>query len=131
MNMKFLRSISTLLTGMMLIVGAAYAQEDTSIMERLNLTSQQKDQIKALREQFQSETKKLRADIKGLLEEEKRLKASATSNETALRGLLKQRADKEIELSLALTRFNEKLESILTADQKRILKKALEERRGK
>ena len=131
MTMKFLRSILTLLSGMMLIVGAAYAQEDTSIMERLNLTAQQKDQIKTLREQFQSETKQLRADIKSLLEEEKRLKGSASPNEAALRSLLKQRADKEIELSLALTRFNEKLESILTADQKRILKKALEEKRGK
>lgn len=131
MNMKFLRSILTLLTGMMLMVGAASAQEDNSIMERLNLTAQQRDQVKSLREQFQSETKKLRLDIKSLLEEEKRLKAGTSPNETALRNLLKQRADKEIELSLALTRFNEKLESILTADQKRILKKALEERRGK
>jgi Spy/CpxP family protein refolding chaperone len=129
--MKFLRSILTLLTGMMLIVGAAYAQEDTSIMERLNLTAQQKDQVKALREQFQTETKKLRADIKSLLEDEKRLKGAASPNEAALRTLLKQRADKEIELSLALTRFNEKLESILTGEQKQILKKALEERKKK
>ncbi len=130
MNMKFLRSFVTLLTGIMLTVGAAYAQED-SIMERLNLSAQQKDQVKALREQFQKETKQLRAEIKGFLEEEKRLKASSSSNETALRNLLKQRADKEIDLSLALTRFNEKLESILTADQKRILKKAQEEKRNK
>jgi len=129
MKLKFLRPFMTVLAGMMLLAGASYAQDDVSIMDRLNLTDAQKGQVKDLREKFRAETEQLRADLKQLLDEEKVLRKANPPNEAALRAKLKQRADKEIELSLALTRFNEKLEGILTADQKRLLAKIREEKR--
>jgi len=131
MNVKFLRPLMMLLVGMMVMAGSAYAQDDSSVMDRLGLTSQQREQIKDLREKFRGETEKLRVDIKRLLEVEKDLKAATPLDETALARTLRQRADKEIELSLALTRFNERLESILSADQKRTLDRLRGEKRGK
>lgn len=127
MKMKFLRPFVTLLAGMMLMAGAAYAQDDASIMDRLSLSEAQKGQIKDLREKFRVETEKLRADIKRLLDQERALKKDG--NTDGLRPVLRQRADKEIELSLALTRFNEQLESILTPEQRRVLEKIREEKR--
>jgi protein CpxP len=131
MKMKITRPVVALLASMTLMAGSAYAQEDGSIMDRLNLSAQQKTQIKTLREQFQSETKPLRDDIKKLLETERQLKSATPLNEAALRPVLKQRADKEIELSLALTRFNENLEGILTAEQKNLLKQIRGQRNHK
>jgi Spy/CpxP family protein refolding chaperone len=129
MKLKFLRPFMTLVAGMMLLAGAAHAQDDASVMDRLNLSESQKVQIKDLREKFRTETEQLRSALKQLLEEEKQLRKADPPNEAALRRKLKERADKEIELSLALTRFNERLEGILTADQKRVLAKIREEKR--
>ena len=128
MKMKLLRPFVALLAGMMLMSGAALAQDDASIMDRLNLSDAQKGQVKDLREKFRVETEKLRADIKRLLDQERALKKGGGSTD-ALRPVLKQRADKEVELSLALTRFNEQLEGILTQDQRRVLEKIREEKR--
>jgi Spy/CpxP family protein refolding chaperone len=129
MKLKFLHPLMTMLVGMLLVSGAAYAQDDASVMDRLNLTETQKVQIKDLREKFRAETEQLRTALKQLLEEEKQLRKANPPNEAALRAKLKERADKEIELSLALTRFNERLEGILTADQKKMLAKIREEKR--
>src|SRR5687768_1657344 len=113
-NNKLVRPIAMLLFGLAIAAGPAYAQEDAPIMERLGLTKQQRDQISALTEQFANATTPLRNDIRRLVEEEKRLKSAASPNETALRRKLQERADKEIELSLALTRFHERVEGVLT-----------------
>jgi Spy/CpxP family protein refolding chaperone len=129
MKLKFLTPFMTLLASMMLLSGAAYAQDDASVMDRLNLSESQKTQIKDLREKFRTETEQLRTAVKQLLEEEKQLRKANPPNEAALRSKMKERADKEIELSLALTRFNERLEGILTADQRRILDRIREEKR--
>lgn len=131
MNVKSLTPLVTMLLGMILAAGSAHAQEDNSVMDRLNLSSQQREQIKDLREKFRAETEKIRADIKRLLEVEKDLKSRTPVDEAALAKVLRQRADKEIELSLALTRFNERLEALLSAEQKRTLDRVREEKRGK
>jgi Spy/CpxP family protein refolding chaperone len=131
MKVKFLYPLVTVLFSMMVMAGTAYAQDDGSIMDRLGLNAQQKEQVKDLREKFRSETEKLRSDIKRLLEEERELKSADQVKESALAAKLRQRADKEIELTLALTRFNERLESILTSDQKRVLEKIRAEKRSK
>jgi|GEM_PF-1935863 len=131
MRVKFPGLLVALFPAIVMAVGPAYAQDDNSIMDRLNLSSQQREQIKDLREKFRAETEKIRADIKRLLEVEKDLKEKTPIDEPALAKVLRQRADKEIELSLALTRFNERLESILSADQKRMLDKVRQEKRGR
>ncbi len=110
-----------------LVSGVALAQspasgDDSSIMEQLNLDAAQKAKLKGLREKFLKETEALRNDIKQLLKEERELKKSSETDESLLRNKMKERADKEIELTLALTRFNEQVEAILTDKQKQKLK---------
>jgi Spy/CpxP family protein refolding chaperone len=129
MKLKFLHPFMTMLLGMVLLTGAAYAQDDASVMDRLNLSDAQKVQIKDLREKFRTETEPLRSSLKQLLEDEKRIRMANPQNESSLRDILKKRADKEIELSLALDRFNKQLEGILTPDQRKILAKIREEKR--
>ena len=116
-----LRPLAMLLFGLAVSAGPAMAQGDAPIMEQISLTPQQRDQIKKLTNDFARETEPLRNDIRRLVDEEKGLKSAATTNETALRRKLKERADKEIELSIALTRFHERVEGLLTAPQLRKL----------
>lgn len=120
-NNTLVRLLAMLLFGLAAAAGPAFAQGDVPIMEQISLTTQQREQIKNLTDQFARETEPLRNDIRRLVEEEKRLKSGATTSETALRRTLKERADKEIELSIILTRFHEKVESLLTATQRRKL----------
>lgn len=115
---KQVRPLAVLLFGLAISAGPAIAQ-DQPIMEQIGLTKQQRDQIEQLTVQFGRETETLRSDIKRLVEEEKKLKSAAAPNESALRRRLQERADKEIELSLALTRFHERVEKLLTPAQRK------------
>ena len=117
-TIKQARSLALLLFGLAMAAGPAYAQEDAQIMEQIDLTPQQKGQIETFTKQFARETATLRNDIRRLVEEEKQLKAATKPNEDALRKKLRERADKEIELSLALTRFHERVEGILSPTQR-------------
>jgi len=120
------RYVRPLLAGAAIVLTAAavaVAQDDGSLIEQLSLTPAQKDQIKRLREQFKTETEPIRSSLTQLQKEVRQLKAANPVNESSLRAKLKQQADKEIELSLAITRFQERVEALLTADQKRLLKK--------
>lgn len=123
MSVKLFRSLMTVCTGLLLLAGIAAAQDDSTIMDRLGLTEAQKGQLKDLRDKFRTETEQLRSDIRRLLQEEKQLKAASPPNETLLRAKLKEQADKEIELSLALTRFNDRVAAILTPAQRKELEK--------
>ena len=118
-NSKLVRPIAMLLFGLVTAAGTASAQDDGPIMEQLGLSKQQRDQIASLTDAFLRETTPLRSDIRRLVEEEKRLKAAASPNEAALRRKLQERADKEIDLSLALTRFHERVEAVLTVPQRK------------
>lgn len=104
------------------LVGVARAQDDGSLIEQLNLTPAQKEQIRKLRDQFRTETEPIRSALAQVQKEVRQLKSANPVNESALRSKLKQQADKEIELSLAITRFQERVEALLTSDQKRLLK---------
>lgn len=129
MNLKIARSLLTLMIGMVLATGAIYAQDDdNSIMERLNLSSQQKEQIKKLRDGFRSNTEGLRKDLKELKDQIRALKKENPVPEKELESLLKKQANVEIQLSLAITRFQSDLEAILTVDQKRLLKRIQQEK---
>jgi Spy/CpxP family protein refolding chaperone len=123
-----IRPLMTILAVMALSALSLQAQDD-SIIERLGLTPAQQGQIHDLREKFRAQTEQIRSDIRRLVEEEKKLKSAPSPNEAALRAKLKERADKEIELSLALTRFNEQVEGILTPAQQKLLEKIRSERR--
>ncbi len=129
MRLDFLRSFMVAFASLLLLVGSVHAQDDGAIMDRLGLSEAQKDQLRDLREKFRAETEQLRAEIRRLLQEEKQLKSATPPNETVLRSKLKERADKEIELSLALTRFNDRVEAILTPAQRKELEKMRTEKR--
>jgi phosphoenolpyruvate carboxylase len=122
MNWKFFRSIVATLAMLLLASGASFAQD---YIEQLGLSARQKEQITELRDQTKKESKPILDEIKRLLDEEKRLRKSGAP-EAELRRIMKLRADKEIELSLSLRRFNEKFESILTPDQKRTLQSIID-----
>ena len=132
MTAHLLRSLLMLLAGLAISAQAAYAQADGSIMEQIGLTEAQRSQIQKLRDGFLRETEETRTDIKKLLDEEKRLRATSPVNESALRRVLTERAQKEIELTLALNRFNERVEKVLTAPQRdkmRALQEKVQQRR--
>ena len=119
MNWKFFRSIVAVLAMLLLVSGASSAQDD-SIIDQLGLSARQKEQIKELREQTRRESKPILDAIRELLADEKRLR-KADAPEADLRRVMKLRADKEIELTLSLRRFNEKFEAILTPEQRKLL----------
>jgi Spy/CpxP family protein refolding chaperone len=130
MKLKFPRQLILLVAGMMLTAGVSYAQsDDNSIVDQLKLTPAQQEQLKTLRERFRTETEPIRRDIKHLLEQEKSIKSKSPVDQRALQAVLKDRAAKEVDLSLALTRFNEQVEGILTSEQKEILKHIREGRK--
>lgn len=104
------------------LVGVAHAQDDGSLIEQLNLTPAQKEQIHKLRDQFKSETEPIRSSLAQIQKEVRQIKSGNPVSEGALRNKLRQQADKEIELSLAITRFQERVEALLTPDQKKLLK---------
>lgn len=108
------------LAGLTVMAGSAVAQ-DESIMEQLGLTLDQKEQVRNLNQRFRAQTTDLRNDLKKLIDQEKRLRNADRVSESSLRDVLEQRAKKEIELSLALTRYSEQLEAILTQSQRRRL----------
>jgi Spy/CpxP family protein refolding chaperone len=123
MIVRYLRSVLVVAAVLTAAAGIVRAQDEGSLLDQLNLTTAQKEQIQKLRDQFKSETEPIRTAITQLQKEVRQLKSANPVNENALRAKLKQQADKEIELSLAITRFQERVEGLLTPDQKKLLKK--------
>ncbi len=122
MTARYLRPLLPLMVAIASIAGVAHAQDDGSLIEQLNLSPAQKEQIRKLRDQFKTETEPVRTALAQTQKEVRQLKGANPVNEAALRAKLKQQADKEIELSLAITRFQERVEALLTPDQKKLLK---------
>ena len=81
-----------------------------------------------LRLKFKAETKDINIEIARLVDEERTIKKETPTNLVALKSVLKERAEKEVELSLALSRFEEKQLAILTSDQKQLLKRLKSEK---
>jgi Spy/CpxP family protein refolding chaperone len=122
MKGNFPRLIIALLAGLTLMAGVVHAQEDDSILDKLKLTPTQREQIKTLNDKFRTRSAPLRTDIARLLDEEKKLKAASSPDLAALKAKMQERADKEIELALELTRYREGLEAILTPEQVQLLR---------
>ena len=109
---------------MMLLIGlfgtsAAWSQEE-SLEAQLNLTAQQKEQIKDLKETFKREAAPIKARIKKLQAERSRLEAAKASNE-AISEVLNQKADEEIKLAMLLRDFKQNYLKILTPEQLKLL----------
>jgi Spy/CpxP family protein refolding chaperone len=117
MKFHLLRWLMPMLFGLALLGQPIHAQDTDDIIEKLRLTQTQREQVKKLREAFRKETEPIRVEINRLLEEEKGLKKAAKVNTEQLKTVLKQRADKEVELSLALTTFVQNLEGVFTPEQ--------------
>lgn len=104
---------------------------DSDIEQQLNLTDSQKAKLKELRGKFRIETKEINSEIKRLLDEERAIKKESPTNQAALKAVLKERAEKEVELSLALNKFEEQQLAVLNAEQKQTLKKLKSEKEKK
>lgn len=105
------------------LTGAAQAQDQTPLVDKLNLTSAQKDQVRQLRAQFKAENERLAGALRQAQNEVKQLQAANPVNEVALRAALNKQASAEIDLRIAITRFYEKLDAILTPPQRAILQR--------
>lgn len=111
------RWVAILTTALLFTAGvSASAQDD--LVEQLNLTADQKTKLKELQENFQKEAGTLQKQINDLVGEERRLRKNDAA-ESELRKVMQERADKEIELTMALNRFTEKVKNLLTAEQLR------------
>ena len=111
-------TVSLLLT--IVSSGVAWSQDDESIEGQLNLTQQQKEEIRELRDNFKKEAAPIKSRINTLQSERKQLeKDGATQAE--VKKVLEKIADEEISLTLLLNKFKKDYLAVLTADQRRKL----------
>lgn len=123
MNWLNARYIPLLAFLLLSLTGVAHAQEQPSLVDKLNLTAAQKEQIKQLRTQFKTENERLAGALRIAQREVKQMKAANPVNESALRAAYKKQADAEIEIQIATTRFYERLDAVLTPEQKATLQR--------
>jgi len=86
------------------------------LADKLNLTTEQKQQIKALREQFQTSNASTLAEIKALREQMKTLREQ--KNREQMKGLREQMKTKMEALRPAQEQLQAGISAVLTAEQK-------------
>ncbi len=111
-----------MLVALVLLTSATAVRAQDDILQQLDLSAEQQTRINQLTDGFRAETRPIIDDINRLLKKEKELRKASPVDEDALRQVMKQRSDKEIELSLALNRFQDHVEQILTPKQRQTLK---------
>ncbi len=115
------RSLAAIAALLLLGSGVAWGQEDDEQIESLlNLTTQQKAETKALREKFNSDLAPMKAQLKDLRAERKRLEGQGASKEQ-IKDVLEKIADQEIEITLLINQFKKDYLAILTPEQRRKL----------
>lgn len=97
-----------------------WAQEDEKIDEQLNLTAQQKTEMEALRTKFKSEVAPMKAKLRELQSERRRLESDG-ADDGDVREVLQQIANQEIEITLLLNQFKKDWLAILTPEQRKKL----------
>jgi periplasmic protein CpxP/Spy len=94
----------------------------------LNLTDEQKAQIKTIRESFEAGTKELHEQMRALHEKEAD-PFTATFNEAEVRAAAEARAKIDVELAVARAKMMSQIGGVLTAEQKTQLASRRNERR--
>lgn len=94
----------------------------------LNLTDEQKAQIKTIRESFEAGTKELHEQMRALHEKEGD-PFSGTFNEAEVRAAAEARARIDVELAVAHAKMMSQIGGVLTAEQKTQLASRRHERR--
>ncbi|HXD34329.1 MAG TPA: Spy/CpxP family protein refolding chaperone [Pyrinomonadaceae bacterium] len=94
----------------------------------LNLTDEQKAQIKTIRENFEAGTKDLHEQMRALHEKEGD-PFSGTFNEAEVRSAAEARAKIDVELAVAHAKMMSQIGAVLTAEQKTQLASRRHERR--
>jgi Spy/CpxP family protein refolding chaperone len=87
------------------------------LLRDLNLTDDQKAQIKKITDSFEESTKSLRDQLKTLHESEPD-PFSGTFDEAAVRAIAEARAKVDIELSVARAKLMSQIAAVLTTEQK-------------
>lgn len=115
------RSLAAIAALVLLSSGVAWGQEDDEKIEALlNLTTQQKVETRELREKFNSDLAPMKAHLKELRGERKRLEGQGASKEQ-IKDVLEKIADQEIEITLLINQFKKDYLAILTPEQRRKL----------
>lgn len=84
----------------------------------LNLTDEQKAQIKKIQESFETSTKALHEQLRSLHESEPDPVSTGTFDEAAVRAAAQARANVQIELEVSHARMMSQIFSVLTSEQK-------------
>jgi Spy/CpxP family protein refolding chaperone len=84
----------------------------------LDLTADQKTQIKKITDSFEESTKALRDQLRTLHESEPDPLSGGTFDETAVRAAAQARANVQVELEVAHARLMSQVFAVLTAEQK-------------
>lgn len=84
----------------------------------LNLTDEQKAQIKKIQESFETSTQALREQMRSLHESEPDTLSAGTFDEAAVRAAAQARANVQIELEVSHARMMSQIFSLLTTEQK-------------
>lgn len=116
------RSLAAIAALLLLSSGVAWGQEDDDerIEGLLNLTAQQKVETKELREKFSSDLAPMKARLKELRSDRKRLEGQGASKEQ-IKDVLEKIADQEIEITLLINQFKKDYLAILTPEQRKKL----------
>ena len=93
----------------------------------LNLTDEQKAQIKKITDSFEESTKALREQMRSLHDGERDALIGGAFDEAAVRAAAQQRAGVQVELEVAHARMMSQVFSVLTAEQKAQLAARLQE----
>jgi Spy/CpxP family protein refolding chaperone len=88
------------------------------IAQDLNLSDDQKAQIKKIQDSFDADTKALRDQLRTLHESQADLLSSGTFDEAAVRAAAQARANVQVELEVAHARTASQVYSVLTSEQK-------------
>lgn len=94
----------------------------------LNLTDEQRAQIKTIRESFEASTKELHEQLRALHEKEGD-PFTITFNEAEVRAAAEARAKIDVELNVARAKMMSQIGAVLTAEQKTQLASQRQERR--
>ena len=96
-----------------------------------NLTEEQQNKIKSIREEARKQSEPQRKEKKELSTKVKELKAAANPNQTEINRLIDRLALVKADLKKGKTAADLKIRNILTPDQRKVLDAKLQEKREK
>ena len=101
------------------------------VAELLELSDEQQEQIKAIREEGRSATQAMREDMREYQEQMRQLKDEATFDENAIRTIAEEKAKIQVEMAVAKARMHSQIHQIMTPEQQELAKELRSQRLNK